>query len=249
MTESRRWRWAVLVVIAGIATILTSQMLGRAVRHAFEENQCSGVRLGWTMLQLELGQPAATLAAGNDAKQVSCVLSALRHELLADFHLLLSYSLLTFAIFGFLADSFDRRRGWLIAAGAALSTAMLLGDAIENHTIHHVLRLAEPDTRAPFGGASEAALPAVFTPTLAKWGALAVSALVIGLAYVLRWKLRGVPVALLGAAVAFFFFRGLSQGHPPSLAQGMQILAVFWLTILIHAVVVLIGALRHRRPA
>jgi hypothetical protein len=196
-----------------------------------------------------LGQPAQTLAAGNDAKQVSCVLSALRHELLADFHLLLSYSLLTFAIFGFLAASFERPPGWLLPAGAALSMAMLLGDGLENHTIHHLLRLAEPDTRATFGGAFEAALPAVFTPTLAKWGALAVAALVIGITYVLRWKLRGLPAVLLGAAVAFFFFRGLSQGHPPSLAQGMQILAVFWLTILVHAVVVLVGVLRRRRPA
>ena len=39
MTDSRRTRWAVLVVIAGIATILSSQMLGRAIRHALEENR------------------------------------------------------------------------------------------------------------------------------------------------------------------------------------------------------------------
>lgn len=256
MTDSRRTRWAVLVVIAGIATILSSQMLGRAIRHALEENRCSGVRLGYTMLHLELGQPAETLAAGNDAKQVSCVLAALRHELFADFHLLFSYSLLTYAIFLFLAASFEPRGGamggwprWLPVAGAALATAMLLGDGLENHTIYHLLRLAEPDLRSSFGGAFEAALPAVFTPTLAKWGALALSALVIGITYVVRWKLRGVPVALLGAVVAFFFFRGLSQGQPAALGQGMQILALFWLTILVHAAVVAIGSLRRRKEA
>lgn len=253
MTDSRRTRWAVLVVIAGIATILSSQMLGRAIGHALHENQCSGVRLGTTMLQLELGQPAETLRAGADARQINCVLAALRAELLADFHLLFSYSILTFAIFLFLAAAFEPRAGgwhrWLPVAGAALATAMLLGDGLENHTIYHLLRLAGWDVRASFGGAFEEALPAVFTPTLVKWGALALSALAIGITYVVRWKLRGVLLAVLGAGVAFFFFRGLAEGLPASLIRGMQILSLFWLTILVHAVVVVIGSLRRRKEA
>jgi hypothetical protein len=247
----------VLVLIAGIATILSSQMLGRASGHALHENQCSGVRLGYTMLQLELGQPPETLQAGADPMQVRCVLAAMRAELFADFHLLFSYSLLTFAIFLFLAASFEPRAGgvggmggmsaWLPVMGASLATAMLLGDSLENHTIYHLLRLAGSDVRASFGGAFEAALPAVFTPTLVKWAALALAALAIGITYVARWKLRGVPVALLAAAVAVLFFRGLTEGEPALLGQGMQILALFWLTILIHAFVVVIGSLRHRK--
>lgn len=250
MPSSRRRLWAVIVLLAGIATILSARTLGSAAGDALRRNQCEGVRVGWSMLELELGRPVPALRS-TDSRQVDCVLAALWAELHADFLFLLCYSGLVFAIFGFLSNPVEPRPGslpggggrWLLAVGASLATAMLLGDALENHTAFNLLELAEPANRLSFGGAFEEALPAMTTITAVKWGALALSCLVIGGVYLVRWLAHwrrpltalGIVTTLLGVAVAFFFFRGLADGDPKLLARGMTWLASFWITILLHA--------------
>lgn len=263
MPRSRRRLWAVIVLLAGIATILSGRGLGAAVEAALRRNHCEGIRPGWSMLQLELGVPVPALQ-GNDAHKVGCVLAALWADLHADFAFLLSYSLLVFAIFGFLASPAEHSpqssptgHRWLLAAGAALSTAMLLGDALENHTAFRLLELAEPAKRALFGGAFEEALPAMTTITSVKWAALALSSLLIGAVYLLRWLPdRRRPLAalalllpVLSVPVAFFFFRALAHGDPTLLAKGMTWLMYFWIAILLHAVWVVIGMGRRAAPS
>ena len=263
MPKSRRRLWAVIVLLAGIATILSGRGLGAATEEALRRNHCEGVHPGWSMLQLELGVPVPALQ-GNDAHKVGCVLAALWADLHADFAFLLSYSFLVFAIFGFLASPAEEGAPatpgsrWLLAAGSALSTAMLLGDALENHTAFNLLELAEPGKRALFGGAFEEALPAMTTITSVKWSALALSSLLIGAVYLFRWlrdwrrplAAPAVLLPLLSLPVAFFFFRALAHGDPVPLAHGMTWLMYFWIAILLHAVWVVIGLGRRRaRPA
>ena len=263
MPSSRRRLWAVVVLVAGIATILSVRSLGSAAGEALRRNQCEGVTPGWSMLQLELGLPVPALQ-GNDAHQVGCVLTALWAELHADFAFLLSYSVLVFAIFAFLStpavplEARPRSWGegrWLLAVGASLSTAMLLGDALENHTAFRLLELAEPAKRAVFGRAFEEALPAMTTITSVKWAALALSCLVIGAVYLVRWladwrrplPALGIVVTVFGVIVACFFFRALDAGDPRLLARGMTYLAYFWIAILFHAVYAAIFAGREQR--
>ena len=252
-----RKRWAYLVILAGIATILFSLWLlplaGRKVREW--EPDCAGCRLpAGAMIRFELaGSREEVLAilgpAGTPCGH--CIRKILDAQNEVDFGFMLAYSALNLGVVLFLAlpalaasakAGARRVLRTLAALGVAGAVLMLLGDAVEN------LGLLRLTARTPDFGS---ALALLYPATRLKWGTLAVESLLLaglyaGLAFTSP-RLSGRLLALLGLPYLLaggYGLRAVLGGGTRGYGSFYQWLAVGWLLSLLHAAVWLVGTRR-----
>jgi hypothetical protein len=251
-----RKRWAYVVIVAGIATILFSLwLLPLASRRARQgEPDCAGCRPpAGAMIRFELAgsrEEVLSILGPADTPCGRCIRKMLDAENYADFGFMLSYSALNLGIVLFLAlpilagGGTGRAARTLVALGVAGAVLMLLGDAAENLGL---LRLTGP---APDFGS---ALALLYPATRLKWGTLAVEALLLAGLYALSafasprlpgqlLTLLGIPYLLAGG----FGLRAVLAGGTRGYGSFYQWLALAWLLSLLHAAVWLVTS---RRPS
>lgn len=244
----QKYHGAVLVLAAGIATLLTAVLLivlaGNPAplndgRYG-ENGQPVAAPFTSAILWLELAQSKAEVfqnlghpgeAAGQELR------ARLDRMNLADYLFMLVYSAFNAALF-LLVNSFNREGGRAFFGapvyfniGLALAAAMLLADAFENVPLLRFTEYAEP-----------AAIPDgdmlwLMLATNAKWGALYLACVLLGMGYASYYGLR--PAVLLGLLYSVAGVLGLmSLAVPaarPLLEPATNLMSLGWLISLIHA--------------
>lgn len=215
-------RWALLVLIAGLATFLSGLTVDAAAKA-----RCPTVDLRGKLLRVEMGQNLTEVVG---RAELDCALKGFAAETRADFFLIVSYGVLTAAIFFLLAAlGADRTGMWLPILGVFLATVAVVADVIENLQFLYVL--SHPALRP--------ALLLLRPVTSLKWGALAIASLAAGAVYLFLWRRSAaVIVAVLGTSTAVILLWMLCF-HPDLQIWGVRSLLLFWLAAMIHAAMVL----------
>jgi hypothetical protein len=246
---------AALVIIAWLATLVALWgMLDAGRRAVTPLKSCTPKDLRGLGLQLEMA-PSAEAALNllnGDAAKAPCLRSGMAAQIRADNLFIPAYSGLTLTLFLFVCalripPSGKRRslgRG-LLALGLLLALAMSAGDVVENLRLHSMIELAKSGQPLP-----DAAFEGLIWAGRLKWGALAVSALALALAWTSRsfvrlaWVLR-----VLGLTAAALFIAGMALPRWQVVNWGMAVLGAFWLAALIHAIAVAVEnvSIRMRR--
>lgn len=247
----RRKLLAALVMTGGLATLVSTLGIQVAGNRTVDgQAACSAVHLKGAMLPLELGAPPEL-----GRTSAACFLRALDAMLDADTVFLISYSALNLTLFLFLAGLGRLRPAFLwCLAGGILSVVMLLGDWFENQALYQWVGQARHTLGS--GSPSFPAHPPSFLAlaTDAKWIALAVAGLLLGVAYLFQrpWllKLLILPAALCAGLIGMGVYRSYAA-HDSSgadqITHGMSALAILWTGGLLHSIVVALQPLDPRR--
>ncbi|HEX3528153.1 MAG TPA: hypothetical protein VH988_13910 [Thermoanaerobaculia bacterium] len=221
--------WAALVMICALAVILSAWAGDVAGRRALQGEGCTMDDLRPWQARIELRQSRIEELGRND--KADCLIPGMAAQLEADWFFLLSYGPLNFAMFllvlarGKISPGLSRI---LLIFGALLTVAMVTGDISENATllqlIHHPL---DPAPGGPIVG------------SLVKWGSLAVASATLGVLYLLPPVRPGtVILALIACGAAALPAWGLIKGRPDFLNMSLLAFGIFWIAVLIHAIVV-----------
>ncbi|HVS00397.1 MAG TPA: hypothetical protein VMW27_27470 [Thermoanaerobaculia bacterium] len=240
-----RKRWAVWVIIAWLATVISVWAFETAGTRALAEKDCKtcrapddpcGDRTVVPRLELEHRQKVKTEILRCD--QV-CLIHWIKAKTCSDFLLIPSYSAL-FA-FLFLLLSAPRSQGDPTAArpwaviGIVLALTMLTADCAENFLLFRSI--------GPPCSLDAETLRLLWTATATKWGAVALASALAGVLALLRrtgWVT--VLAGLLGLATAGVLTAGLYQASRELLnvLGGTVLLFLFFTAILVHAVIVIV---------
>lgn len=190
------------------------------------------------------------VSAGDCGRGVPrCIRRGMAAQVRADYVFIPCYSALTLALFLFVGTFWDapaqeRKRpfaAWgLPAVGVLLALAMAVGDVRENLQLAAILRLAETDPAPEAEIATR--LPLLAQAGTLKWGALALSAVLLAAFWRSRSSPRRVWVPrLLGLAAAGALAAGLLQGCWRMVYAGMAGLGLLWSAGLLHALAVAVA--------
>jgi hypothetical protein len=235
-----RWKRALFLVAAGLATLaLTTWMSrhGRAVKQA--EPDCAGCAISWDgMIRFEIAtsrQEVSDVLGSADEPCGRCIRKVFDAQNHVDLGFMVAYSALNAAIALFLvpaalAGPGGRRAKTLLRIVLVAAGAMLLGDLLETLALLH---LTGPDPA--FGPALAVLIPA----TRIKWLALGLASLVLAGLYPLAHP-RGLG-RLLGLLALPYLVAGVAglvavaTGNTEWYARHITWLAYAWLASLLHA--------------
>jgi hypothetical protein len=263
-TFSSRKRWAVWVMIAGLATAISAWAIELAGSQILQSDLCVVCPLERDpckfdkrkVLDFEVGKESRL----DGTEKSLCIQGWLKASVKADFLLIPSYSALMALIFFLLAEPDRKNRSvplaW-VAVGIILAALMLAADTAEN-----VLLLSFIQVRQ--------VLPLLLPATVAKWGAVALASVLAGVLALDggyergRWKrvLKGIMskprrwywteilvglIGLVGLATGAIIAVGLaivtavSRQSTAILDAGtLKALPLFFLLMLIYAIVVVV---------
>jgi|1185.fasta_scaffold76355_2 hypothetical protein len=227
----RKKHFAAAVMIAFLATLVSAIGIPEAGKRAFETpgSAChfkEAIAKSKIMLRLELGEK---LSFHGRLCPASNFFDALGEMLYADNFFLIAYSALNLSFFLFLAAIGRARPPLLwILTGSLLALVMLSADLWENSYIRQWI---DHSGTVPLS-------PSVFTATAVKWGAIAVASGLLGRFYWFHSPRLGKVVAVPAFAAAALLAAGLACGCWQWIDWASTVLAVLWLFILIHAVIV-----------
>jgi hypothetical protein len=233
---------AALVLITWLATAVSSWGFRVAAAEATaEDERCSIADLQNRSLRVEMasGPATAVLALNADPVKAPCIRRGIAANVRADYLFIPAYGAFNFALLLFVG-ALRRRLPLFLLLGALLSPAMVVADVVENLHLREIVELA--GISPPPLERIVPELPGLRAATAVKLGALALSAAVAGALWpakpgsVLVWVPR-----FLGVAAAAVFAYGLIRRQWPVLACGMEVVALFWLAGLVHAVAVAVG--------
>jgi hypothetical protein len=232
-----RKHFAAAVMIAYLATAISVAAIQEAVR-VVETHGSTCTSTDVNMLPFEQGK---LLIPIDNPDKALCILKGLDGMLEADNFFLLAYSALNLAFFLFLAAVLRLKSTvlWIfIALGLIVSVAMLCADYRENQLFRQWIEQARPVLKAHLG--SLPPLPSL-DATRIKWIALAVSSALLGLAYLFHPSRVAKLIILPAVAAAAVLVASLSAQSPDFVfTWRLADLAILWLAILIHAVIVAI---------
>jgi hypothetical protein len=209
---------AALVMIAWLASLVSLwgfEVAGNRGIAQSEQKNCSVKDLKAKSVQLEMASDrddVLTTLNGDSAK-AECIRRGKTAEVAyADSFFLVTYSLLTLALFLFVRAlrmppaSPDNSSLALLALGVLLALTMAIGDFVENRHLIEVIRLAG-EANPPLDQI-DGQLPGLQMAAFVKMGALALSALILGALWPFRsrwvWMLR-----LFGFAAAALFIAAM----------------------------------------
>lgn len=226
---------AAVVIICFLAVLVSLWAMTDAGRKAVAAASGEAVAASDKCVPKDIEGRVAQLQKSEEVPAVldnDCIRGGVEAQVHADLGFLIAYSALTLALFLFVRAL--RGGGWaLLVVGALLSLAMAAGDVFENH---HTLDLL---SRVEEGSSTAAPLKLLQYGGWLKWGALVLSAAVLGALWPLSRRLAWAP-KILALASAAVILAGLALPGWKTLAASVYVLGFFWLAALIHAVAVMV---------
>jgi hypothetical protein len=221
---------AALVMICFLAVLVSLWAMTDAGRDAVDASRKSAAASDECVIQNRVVQLQKSPDVAIKALGSECIRSGVEAQVGADFSFLIAYSALTLALFLFVRALRGGGPG-LLVLGVLLVFAMAAGDAFENKWTLELIRLLRE------GLSTKASLKLLQYGGWIKWGALGLSAAVLGALWPLSRRLAWAP-KILALASAAVVLAGLALPGWETLAASLVVLGLFWIVALIHAIAV-----------